>query len=150
MELLHAEDFHRRSGGIAARSQGNTAEQIEADPDPPRVVLVQVRDRAQPTGEAEIRQPQADQNDDSGDDVEAGEERSLDSIHRLGHHDPSPAFSLAASSSAFFTAFSTAFSLSAFAFSIALFMASSAAVWVVSVASFTAAAFSRAAFRCLL
>jgi len=54
MELLHAEDLHRRSGGIAARSQGNTAEQIEADPEPPRVVLVQVRHRAQPAAEAKV------------------------------------------------------------------------------------------------
>ena len=77
MIAFETEDVAGRGGGVAAGGQSDAAEQVEADPDTPGVVIRQVRDPAQPLGKAQDGDKGAYQEDNAGHNVKWGQQRLI-------------------------------------------------------------------------
>jgi len=77
LELLDLQDVDDEGQDVGAAGERHSRDHVEADPDPPRVVLGEVGHGAQPVGEPDGDHHEAGQDDHPGDDVERRQHLSL-------------------------------------------------------------------------
>ncbi len=72
MKALQTKDIAGRGRGVAAGGQSDAAEQVEADPDAPGVVIGKVGDRAEPLGEAQYGDHRTQEQDKAHHEIKRG------------------------------------------------------------------------------